>query len=126
MTFSSFNIDVRCKTCKHRLMEVHEEGKIYGPYQVIARTSRSTYNEDGWLPDETVFYHHCVENDKGCNCFADRDELEENRLTFYNVLYKNFSEGFIQEKESITCRIIWHKVHGFSDNDLKKIWFSLL
>ena len=33
MTFSSRTINVLCKECGQRLMEMHLEDKIYGPYQ---------------------------------------------------------------------------------------------
>ena len=119
MTFSSRTVNVRCLMCKQALMEVHVDNKIYGPYQKIAHTKRGNEREDGWLDRETIFYHHDVDNDKGCNCFADKIELEKNRYTFYNVFSREYSNGSIKEDEKITCRIIWHEVYGFSDAELE-------
>ena len=85
MTFSSRTVSVVCKGCHQGLLEVHVDGKIYGPYQKIAQTSRGNEREDGWGDTETIFFHHLVHNDKGCNCFA--DPLEELPLTYYNVFF---------------------------------------
>ena len=69
MTFSSRTVGVRCKTCNHGIMEIYYGDKIYGPYQKIAHTSRSDHTERNWLDRETIFYHHIVDNDKGCDAF---------------------------------------------------------
>ena len=125
MTFSSRTVCVLCKQCGHKLMEVHAEGKIYGPYQVIAHTSRGTQREDGWLPRETVFYHHVVDRDKkGFCCFGGPSEPGIEQYNFHNVLCESDSYGSssIQEKENINARIIWHKVHGFSEKEMKNLF----
>ena len=98
-------------------MEIYYGDKIYGPYQKIAHTSRSDHTERNWLDRETIFYHHIVDNYKGCHCFSKVDR--DGPLTFYNVLCKDQLNGTCIEKEKVDCRIIWHKVHGFSDNEMK-------
>ena len=118
MTFSSRTVSVICKGCQQGLLEVHVDGKIYGPYQKIAHTRRGNEREDGWEDRETIFFHHLVDNEKGCHCFANRRELEP--LTYYNVFSKRPSDDSYTEDEKVSCRIIWHKVYGFSDNELKR------
>ena len=101
MTFQSRTVGVLCKQCGHKLMEVYAEGKIYGPYQVIAHTSRGTQREDGWLPRETVFYHHVVDRyKKSFCCFGGPSEPGIEPYNFHNILCENDSYGSaVQEKE---------------------------
>ena len=80
MTFSIRTISVHHKECGQRLMGVHVEDKIYGPYQKISHTRRSNQTETDWGERETIFYHHLV--DKGCNYFVDKT----NPFIYYNVL----------------------------------------
>ena len=117
MTFSSRTVGVRCKTCNHGIMEIYYGDKIYGPYQKISHKSRSDHTERNWLDRETIFYHHYVDNYKGCHCFSKVDR--DGPLTFYNVLCKGQSNDTCKEEEKVDCRIIWHEVYGFSDNEVK-------
>ena len=115
MTFASRTEKVRCKECKQGLMEILVDDKTYGPYQQIAHTKRSDESERNWKERETIFFHHLVDKEKGCNCFADRS----NPFTYYNVFSKGESGDSYKEEEKINCRIIWHEVTGFSDDELK-------
>ena len=87
MTFNSKTVGVLCKNCQQHLLEVHVDGKVFGPYQKIARTNRSNRNETGWLDQETILYHHSVDNTKEgfCSCFGKKDEFSKFPLTFYKV-----------------------------------------
>ena len=70
-------------------------GKVFGPYQKIARTNRSNRNETGWLDQETILYHHSVDNTKEgfCSCFGKKDEFSKWPLTFYKIFF--VKEGMI-------------------------------
>ena len=117
MTFNSKTVGVLCKNCQQHLLEVHVDGKVFGPYQKIARTQRSNRNETGWLDQETVLFHHCVDNEHegSCSCFSKKDEFSKWPLTFYKVFCKGGNDNSYKEEEKVGCRIIWHEVKGFSD-----------
>ena len=119
MTFSSRTVDVACQKCKQGVMEIHYGDKIFGPYQKISHTRRSDDTERNLLDRETIFYHHVVDKEKGfCNCFSKVDR--NNPLTYYNVFCKGSSDDSYEEKEKVDCRVIWHEVHGFSDDEMEK------
>ena len=121
MTFNSKTVGVLCKNCQQHLLEVHVDGKVFGPYQKIARTNRSNRNETGWLDQETILYHHSVDNTKEgfCSCFGKKDEFSKFPLTFYKVFCKGGNDNSYKEEEKVGCRIIWHEVKGFSDYEVQ-------
>ena len=116
MTFNGRTVGVLCKSWGQNLLEVHVDGKVFGPYQKIARTNRSNRNETGWLDQETILYHHSVDNTKEgfCSCFSKKDEFTKWPLTFYKIFCEGNDDSY-KEIEKVGCRIIWHEVFGFSD-----------
>lgn len=126
MTYSSKTNNFACSFCKQYGIgiEVHPKNdlsKIYGPYQKISTTVRGE-NPNATGEIETIFFHHVDDVNEGfCNCFSSKNY--ENPFIYHKVLCKSgYDSNSYQEKEKVSCRIIWHEVYGFSTNELNTLF----